>query len=176
MRHKKSNRKFSRTPAHRKMMFRNLLTSIIESENGSLKITVAKAKDLRRVVDKYVNIAKVDSLHNRKKAYKYVLKQSAVKKLFTEIGPKYKDRNGGYCRVIKAGQRASDAAPMAYISLVEEELKTKSKKKTSKAKAAPKKKADAKVETKPKKSEPKKSQDSEPTDEANVSGDDESNS
>ncbi len=116
MRHRNSGRKFSRTPAHRRAMFRNLATALLKHEQ--IETTLEKAKDLRGVVEKIITMAKVDSLYNRKKAFSYIEEKEVVRKLFSEIAPKYKERAGGYTRVIKASTRAGDAAEMAFIQLV----------------------------------------------------------
>ncbi|RMG42765.1 MAG: 50S ribosomal protein L17 [Candidatus Dadabacteria bacterium] len=140
MRHRKSYRKFGRSAEHRKAMFRNMATSLLLHEQ--LKTTEAKAKDLRSVVEKLITLAGNDTLHARRRAYSYLLRKDVVRKLFSEIGPRYKSRPGGYTRVIKTIERRGDGARMAVIQLVEEELKpkkkaaAKSRKKSSKAKAA----------------------------------------
>lgn len=118
------NRKFGRNADHRKAMLRNLATSVIL--HGKVETTVAKAKDMRSVVDELVTLAKRGDLHARRQAAAYVRNviadeatgQTVLKKLFDEIGPKYADRNGGYTRVVKTGVRRGDAAEMAYIELV----------------------------------------------------------
>ncbi|MCB0331068.1 MAG: 50S ribosomal protein L17 [Bdellovibrionales bacterium] len=145
MRHAKAFRKFGRTAAHRKAMFRNLATSLLKNER--VETTLAKAKDLRRVSEKLITLAKVDTLHNRRQAYAYIPEKAVVHKLFAEVGPKFEKRPGGYTRVLKTARRAGDAAEMAIIELVQEEYKPKAKKKarTKKAdestKATPKKAA-----------------------------------
>jgi large subunit ribosomal protein L17 len=146
MRHKKAFRKFSRTPAHRRAMFRNMATSFLE--HGNMTTTVEKAKDLKKVVEPLITLGGEDNLHNRRKAYGYLKCKKVVQKLFTEIGPSFKERPGGYTRVVRAGLRAGDAAEMAVIQLVKEELKLnpKKKEKVEAKKEAPKKKAKAKKE------------------------------
>ncbi len=116
MRHRNSGRKFNRTPAHRRAMFRNLATALLKYEK--IETTVEKAKDLRGVVEKIITMAKVDNLHNRRQAFSYLEEKDVVRKLFSDIAPKYKERPGGYTRVIKTSNRAGDAAEMAYIQLV----------------------------------------------------------
>ena len=120
MRHQKNYRKFSRTPAHRRAMFRNLATALLQ--HGEIKTTVEKAKDLRGVVEKLITLAGEATLQNRRLAAAYLMDKKVVQKLFDEIGPQYKSRPGGYTRVIKLDKpRAGDAAEMAIISLVREE-------------------------------------------------------
>ncbi|MCL4136036.1 UNVERIFIED_CONTAM: hypothetical protein GTU68_059283 [Idotea baltica] len=146
MRHKKAFRKFSRTPAHRRSMFRNLATSLLE--HGSIITTVHKAKDLRRVVEPFITLGGEDTLHNRRKAYSFLKSKEVVQKLFNEIGPKFKERPGGYTRVVRTMTRPGDAAEMAVIQLVEEELALKPKKekaKTEKKPVAKKAKAEKEV-------------------------------
>ena len=125
MRHQKALRKFSRTPAHRRALFRNLATSLLLHEK--IETTLAKAKDLRRVAEKLITLGGEDTLHRRRQAYSYLQSKSVVHKLFAEIGPRYKARPGGYTRVVRTGNRAGDAAAMAVIELVQEELKPKEK-------------------------------------------------
>ncbi len=117
MRHRKSGRKLNRTSAHRKAMFRNMSASLIEHE--MIKTTVAKAKELRTVAEPLITLAKQDSVHNRRVAFSRLRDKAAVGKLFSEIGPRYQDRPGGYIRIMKCGFRAGDNAPMAYVELVD---------------------------------------------------------
>lgn len=152
MRHQKAGRKFGRTPAHRKAMFRNLATSLFEHDR--IETTLAKAKDLRRVSEKLITLAGEDTVHHRRQAYGYLTKKSVVHKLFAEIGPRFKERPGGYTRVIRTRRRAGDTAEMAMIELVPEEFKPK--KKSSKKKAGSKAKAPAKKAAAKKKAEPAK--------------------
>ncbi len=126
MRHQKNFRKFSRTPAHRRAMFRNLATSLFLHEK--LETTVQKAKDLRPIAEKLITIAGEDSLHHRRRAYGYLQSKAVVHKLFAEIGPRFKARPGGYTRIIRTRRRNGDAAEMAIIELVEAEYKAKEKK------------------------------------------------
>lgn len=116
MRHRKSGRKFNRTSAHRQAMFKNMAASLVEHE--LIKTTLPKAKELRKVAEPLITLAKNDSVANRRLAFARLRDAAAVKKLFEEIGPRYKERPGGYTRVLKCGFRAGDAAPMAYIELV----------------------------------------------------------
>lgn len=117
MRHRKSGRRLNRTSAHRRAMFRNMAASLVEHE--IIKTTLAKAKELRRVVEPLITLAKVDTVANRRLAFARTRSKAAVGKLFTELGPRYQDRPGGYTRILKAGFRVGDAAPVAYIELVE---------------------------------------------------------
>lgn len=117
MRHRKSGRHLNRTSAHRQAMFRNMAASLIEHE--IVKTTVPKAKELRRVAEPLITLAKEDSVANRRLAFARTRSKPAVGKLFAELGPRYQDRPGGYTRILKCGYRAGDAAPMAYIELVD---------------------------------------------------------
>lgn len=117
MRHRTSGRKLRRTDAHRNSMFRNMSASLFEHE--LIQTTVPKAKELRRVVEPLITLAKEDSVANRRLAYSRLNNKGAVKKLFEELGPRYKARNGGYLRILKCGFRQNDNAPMAYIELVD---------------------------------------------------------
>jgi large subunit ribosomal protein L17 len=117
MRHRKSGRQLNRNSSHRKAMFSNMAASLIESE--VIKTTLPKAKELRRVVEPLITLAKEDSVANRRLAFSRMRSKSAVGKLFTEFGPRYQDRPGGYTRILKCGFRNGDAAPMAYIELVD---------------------------------------------------------
>ena len=116
MRHRKSGRQLNRNSSHRKAMFSNMAASLIESE--VIKTTLPKAKELRRVVKPLITLAKEDSVANRRLAFSRTRSKAAVGKLFTEFGPRYQDRPGGYTRILKCGFRTGDAAPMAYIELV----------------------------------------------------------
>lgn len=117
MRHRKSGRHLNRTSAHRRAMFRNMAVSLIEHE--SIKTTIAKAKELRRVVEPLITLAKRDSVANRRLAFARIRSSAAVAKLFVELGPRYGGRPGGYTRILKCGPRSGDAAPMAYIELMD---------------------------------------------------------
>ncbi|MFX4226867.1 MAG: 50S ribosomal protein L17 [Porticoccaceae bacterium] len=116
MRHRYSGRKFSRTSAHRKAMFQNMCISLVEHE--LIKTTLTKAKELRSHAEPLITLAKEDSVANRRLAFSRLRDKSAVGKLFTEIGPRYQERPGGYIRILKCGPRAGDNAPMAYVELV----------------------------------------------------------
>lgn len=123
MRHKKAGRRFSRDSAHRQAMFSNMAASLIEHEQ--IVTTLAKAKDLRRVVDKYITLAKRGDLNSRRLAAGRLRNEQMVKKLFDTLGPRYKDRNGGYTRVLKAGFRYGDQAPRAVIEFVDRDESAK---------------------------------------------------
>ena len=116
MRHRKSGRKFSRTSAHRKAMFRNMTASLVEHE--LIKTTLPKAKELRRVAEPLITLSKNDSVANRRLAFSRLRDDAAVAKLFDELGPRYSERPGGYLRILKCGFRAGDNAPMAFVELV----------------------------------------------------------
>jgi large subunit ribosomal protein L17 len=117
MRHQKSGRKFNRNSSHRKAMFRNMASSLIEHE--AIRTTVPKAKELRRVVEPLITLSKNDSVANRRLAFSRLRQRGVVTKLFNELGPRYQGRPGGYMRVLKSGFRAGDAAPMAFVELVD---------------------------------------------------------
>ena len=116
MRHLKTGRKFGRNSATRKALFKDLSISLIEHE--AIKTTLPKAKELRGFLEPLITIAKTDSLSNRRLAFSKIRNKSAVGKLFSVIGPRFKERPGGYLRIIKMMPRAGDAAPMAFIELV----------------------------------------------------------
>ena len=116
MRHRKSGRHLNRTSAHRKAMFSNMAASLIEHE--IIKTTVPKAKELRRVAEPLITLAKEDTVANRRLAFSRLRSKAAVGKLFADLGPRFHDRPGGYTRILKAGHRMGDAAPVAYIELV----------------------------------------------------------
>ncbi|MEN2494845.1 MAG: 50S ribosomal protein L17 [Hyphomicrobiaceae bacterium hypho_1] len=123
MRHKKTGRRFSRDVGHRKAMFSNMASALIRHEQ--IVTTLAKAKDLRRVVDKYITLAKKGDLHSRRISAARLRDDAMVKKLFDILAPRYKDRHGGYTRVIRAGFRYGDSAPRAVIELVDRDTKAK---------------------------------------------------
>lgn len=122
MRHRKSGRRLNRPSAHRRAMFRNMAASLIEHE--IIKTTLAKAKELRRVAEPLITLAKEDTVANRRLAFARTRNKAAVGKLFTELGPRYRERPGGYTRILKAGFRVGDAAPVAYIELVDRPMAT----------------------------------------------------
>ena len=117
MQHRRLGRRFSRDPGHRQAMFSNMAASLIRHEQ--IITTVAKAKDLRRVMDKYITLAKRGDLNSRRLAASRMRDEAMVRKLFDVLGPRYKERAGGYTRVIKAGYRYGDSAPIAVIELVD---------------------------------------------------------
>tara|TARA_A100001015_G_C15017048_1_gene726033 strand:+ start:671 stop:1093 length:423 start_codon:yes stop_codon:yes gene_type:complete len=123
MRHGNSNRKLNRTHEHRKAMFANMVCSLIEHEQ--IQTTLPKAKELKKIVDKYITLGKKGSLHSRRQAISRLKQNSAVIKLFETLAPRYKGRNGGYTRVLKAGFRYGDAAPLAVIELVDRDASAK---------------------------------------------------
>ncbi|WP_152208436.1 50S ribosomal protein L17 [Marinobacter changyiensis] len=116
MRHRKSGRKFNRTSAHRKAMFRNMTASLVEHE--LIKTTLPKAKELRRVAEPLITLSKKDSVANRRLAFSRLRDDAVVAKLFNELGPRFVERPGGYLRVLKCGFRAGDNAPMAYVEVI----------------------------------------------------------
>jgi large subunit ribosomal protein L17 len=117
MRHLKSGRKLNRNSPHRKAMFRNMASSLFEHE--IIKTTVPKAKELRRVAEPLITLAKEDSVAHRRQAFDRLRDRDVVTKLFNELGPRYAERPGGYLRIMKCGFRAGDKAPMAYVELVD---------------------------------------------------------
>ena len=117
MRHRKSGKHLNRNASHRKAMFKNMTCSLVEHE--VIKTTVPKAKELRRFAEPLITLAKEDSVANRRLAFARVGSKAVVGKLFSDLGPRFQDRPGGYTRILKAGFRAGDAAPMAYIELVD---------------------------------------------------------
>ena len=123
MRHGNINRKLNRTHEHRKAMFANMVCSLIEHEQ--IQTTLPKAKELKKIVDKYITLGKKGSLHSRRQAISRLKQNSAVIKLFETLAPRYKERNGGYTRVLKAGFRYGDAAPLAVIELVDRDASAK---------------------------------------------------
>lgn len=118
MRHRNSGRALSRTSSHRAALMRNMSKSLIEHEQ--IRTTVPKAKELRRVVEPLITLAKTDSVANRRLAFSRLRDDATVAKLFTDLGPRYKERPGGYLRILKAGYRPGDNAPVAIVQLVEE--------------------------------------------------------
>jgi large subunit ribosomal protein L17 len=116
MRHQKSGRKLNRTSSHREAMFKNMASSLIKHE--LIRTTLPKAKELRRVAEPLITLGKVDGVANRRLAFSRLRDKEAVGKLFVELGPRYKERPGGYLRILKCGFRAGDNAPMAYVELV----------------------------------------------------------
>jgi large subunit ribosomal protein L17 len=123
MRHRKSGRKLNRTSSHRKAMFANMAASLIKHEQ--IKTTLPKAKDLRPIVEKLISLGKRGDLHARRQALAELSEKSAVDKLFSTLSERYADRQGGYTRVLKAGFRTGDAAPMGVIELVDRDVEAK---------------------------------------------------
>jgi large subunit ribosomal protein L17 len=117
MRHRKSGRQLNRNSSHRKAMFSNMTNSLLDHE--IIKTTLPKAKELRRVAEPLITLAKEDSVANRRSAFASLRDKEMVGKLFNELAPRYKGRPGGYTRILKCGFRSGDAAPMAYIELVD---------------------------------------------------------
>jgi large subunit ribosomal protein L17 len=125
MRHGNAHRKLNRKPEHRRAMFANMAAALIKHEQ--IVTTLPKAKDLRPVVEKLITLGKRGDLHARRQAIAQMRDVDTVKKLFEVIGPRYKDRNGGYTRVLKAGYRHGDSAPVAVIELVDRDMDAKGK-------------------------------------------------
>jgi large subunit ribosomal protein L17 len=119
MRHRHSGRQLNRNSSHRKAMFKNMANSLIDHE--LIKTTLPKAKELRKVIEPLITLSKVDSVANRRLAFSRLRDDSSVGKLFTDLGPHFKERPGGYIRILKCGFRQGDKAPMAYIQLVDRE-------------------------------------------------------
>ena len=117
MRHRKSGRKFNRTSSHRSAMFKNMAVSLIDHE--IIKTTLPKAKELRRIAEPLITLSKTDNVANRRLVFNRTRNAAAVGKLFSELGPRYAERPGGYTRILKCGFRSGDSAPMAYIELVD---------------------------------------------------------
>ncbi|MBA6234257.1 MULTISPECIES: 50S ribosomal protein L17 [unclassified Colwellia] len=117
MRHRQSGRQLNRNSSHRKAMFRNMASSLVK--HGLIRTTVAKAKELRMVIEPLITLAKTDSVANRRLAFARTQDKEVVGILFNELGARYQDRPGGYTRVLKCGFRTGDKAPMAYIELVD---------------------------------------------------------
>ena len=117
MRHRNSGRQLNRNSSHRKAMFRNMAASLFDHE--IIRTTVPKAKELRRVAEPLITLAKEDSVANRRLAFNRIRDKEMVRKLFNDLGPRHKERPGGYLRILKCGYRAGDKAPMAYVELVD---------------------------------------------------------
>lgn len=130
MRHRVAGRKLGRTTAHRKALFRNMAVSLIEE--GRIRTTLFKAKELRKVADKLVTLGKSDSLHARRQAFSQLRDREAVTKLFSSIAPAFKARHGGYTRIYRIGERRGDSAPMALIEYLREDFDTAKKKSPAK--------------------------------------------
>ncbi len=117
MRHRHSGRQLNRNSSHRKAMFRNMSISLVEHE--LIKTTLPKAKELRRVIEPLITLAKEDTVANRRLAFSRLNSKEAVGKMFSDLGPRYEERPGGYVRILKCGHRTGDKAPMAYVELVD---------------------------------------------------------
>ncbi len=117
MRHRNSGRQLNRNSSHRKAMFKNMTVSLFDHE--VIRTTLPKAKELRRVAEPLITLAKEDSVANRRLAFSRMRDKAAVGKLFSELGPRYQTRPGGYLRILKCGFRTGDKAPMAYVELVD---------------------------------------------------------
>ncbi|MGD2138211.1 MAG: 50S ribosomal protein L17 [Gammaproteobacteria bacterium] len=117
MRHRNSGRQLNRNSSHRKAMFKNMTCSLLRHE--IIKTTLPKAKELRRHAEPFITMARTDSVHKRRVAFSRLRDRDAVTKLFNELGPRYRERPGGYLRILKTGFRAGDNAPMAYVELVD---------------------------------------------------------
>jgi len=141
MRHKKLGRRFSRDSSHRQAMFSNMAAALIRHEQ--IVTTLAKAKDLKRVIDKYITLAKRGDLNSRRLAASRLRDEDMAKKLFDTLAPRYKNRAGGYSRVLKAGFRYGDSAPRAVIELVDRDTSVKGKEDRERHEAAQAEKAQA---------------------------------
>ncbi len=117
MRHRKSGRQLNRNSSHRKAMFRNMTVSLMQHE--MIKTTLPKAKELRRVAEPLITMAKTDSVAKRRLAFSRLRDRDIVSKLFNELGPRYRERSGGYLRILKCGYRTGDKAPMAIVELMD---------------------------------------------------------
>jgi large subunit ribosomal protein L17 len=127
MRHLVKGKKLRRNTAHRRALLRNIVTSFLEKER--IRTTLAKAKAARPLAEKMITLAKKNSLHARRQAIRFILREPVVAKLFDEIGPRFSERPGGYTRIVKIGPRAGDGADMAILELIGSEFKKKEKKK-----------------------------------------------
>ncbi len=144
MRHRRSGRKLNRTSSHRKAMFANMAGSLLEHEQ--ITTTLPKAKELRRIADKIITLGKRGSLHARRQVFAILRNEDLIKKLFGPLADRYKERNGGYTRVLKAGFRRGDNAPMAVIELVDRDAEAKGA--ADKARVAAAQEATAEAEAK----------------------------
>jgi large subunit ribosomal protein L17 len=156
MRHLKAGTKLNMTASHRKAVFRNLANSLFEHER--IKTTNPKAMELRRVVERLITLSKRNDTHAMRLAFAFLRSKETVKKLFTDIGARYKEINGGYTRVVKMGRRKGDAAPMAIIELTQRKEKEKEKKADEKKAKAKKGQEKKPKEAKPKEAKPKEEQ------------------
>jgi large subunit ribosomal protein L17 len=117
MRHRKTGRQLGRNSSHRKAMFQNMTCSLLRHE--VIKTTLPRAKELRRIAEPFITMAKTDSVHKRRVVFSRLRDREVVTKLFNELGPRYQERPGGYLRILKTGFRSGDNAPMAYVELVD---------------------------------------------------------
>ncbi len=162
MRHGKSGKKLGRTPSHRKALFRNMVTSLLQHER--IVTTEVKAKEAGRLAEKMITLGKRGDLHARRQAVSFIRSNEVVKRVFTEYAERYKNRDGGYTRVLKLEPRSGDNAPMALVELVDRPVEEKAKEKKTAKKAAaqktakPKKAAAKETEAKPKKAAAKKTE------------------
>ncbi len=122
MRHRKSGRQLNRNSSHRQAMFRNMTNSLFRHE--LIKTTLPKAKELRRIAEPLITMAKEDTVHKRRLAFARMRDKEMVAKLFTELGPRYQSRPGGYLRILKCGHRTGDNAPMAYVEMVDRDVES----------------------------------------------------
>lgn len=120
MRHRKHTFKIGKKPAHRRSMLANMVCSLFKEEGGRITTTLVRAKEARRLAEKMITLGKKGDLHSRRRAISKMRSANVVNKLFEEIAPEYKDRNGGYTRIIRLGQRRGDAAEMAILALIKE--------------------------------------------------------
>ena len=141
MNHKNGFNPLSRTTAHRRAMSRNMVTSLLRFER--ITTTSSKAKEVRRAAEKLITRAKIDSVHNRRIAAKFIQDEKILNKLFTDVGPRMKERNGGYTRILKLGFRQGDAADVVILELVDYKLPTSDDESDSDKKSAKSKKVDA---------------------------------
>ena len=132
MRHRNAHRKLSRNTSHRRALLRNLVTDLLE--HGRLMTTLPKAKEVRPLAEKMITLGKRDSLHARRQVQSYVLRDAIAKRVFDTISPKFADRNGGYSRIIKLGNRKGDGADLAIIELLGSELEVKKAERAEKVK------------------------------------------
>jgi large subunit ribosomal protein L17 len=134
MRHRKSGRQLNRNSSHRKAMFRNMSASLFDHE--MIRTTLPKAKELRRVAERLITMAKTDSVANRRLAFSRLRDRDVVNKLFNELGPRYQARPGGYLRILKCGFRSGDNAPMAIVELVDRPMADSAEPSTDSAEAS----------------------------------------
>lgn len=132
MRHRNANRKLSRNSSHRRAMLRNLVTDFLD--HGRLMTTLPKAKEIRPLAEKMITLGKRDNLHGRRQLQAYLLREAVAKKVFETIAPRFADRNGGYSRIIKLGNRKGDGADLAIIELLGSELEVKKAERAEQAK------------------------------------------